>query len=159
MVQYAAMAQLIYTQRLSLQLREECDAEWNHELLGEHGGGTTLSVQHVRLRLAEQRIQAGIPGPASSMTQTSALQGNAANLRKCQQHSDTRPRCVSIDLAFHQVTDARCSETGQTPRLNRLPGLHPQCFAAESAQCSQESAARTAARYRDGRSIDLQGYQ
>lgn len=57
-MQYAAMAWSIHTQHLGLQLRDECDAEWNHELLSEHEGGTTLSVQDVRLRLAEQRIEA-----------------------------------------------------------------------------------------------------
>src|SRR6478736_7335243 len=55
MMRYAAMAPSILTQRLCLQLRDECDAVWNHELLGEHEGGTTESVQDVRLRLAEQR--------------------------------------------------------------------------------------------------------
>jgi RimJ/RimL family protein N-acetyltransferase len=56
-MRYAAMEPSILTQRLCLRLRDECDAEWNHELLGEHEGGTTESVQDVRLRLAEQRIQ------------------------------------------------------------------------------------------------------
>jgi len=37
-MRYAAMAPSILTQRLCLQLRDECDAEWNHELLGEHEG-------------------------------------------------------------------------------------------------------------------------
>ena len=49
------MAPSMHTQRLRPQLRDECDAVWNHELLGEHEGGTTESVQDVRLRLAEQR--------------------------------------------------------------------------------------------------------
>jgi RimJ/RimL family protein N-acetyltransferase len=49
------MAPSMRTERLRLQLRDECDAVWNHELLGEHEGGTTESVQDVRLRLAEQR--------------------------------------------------------------------------------------------------------
>ena len=40
-MRYAAMAPSILTQRLCLQLRDECDAEWNHELLGEHEGGFT----------------------------------------------------------------------------------------------------------------------
>ncbi len=57
-MRYVPMAELIHTERLSLQLRDECDAAWNHELLGEHEGGTTLSVDDVRLRLAEQPIQA-----------------------------------------------------------------------------------------------------
>jgi len=62
MMRYAAMEPSIRTQRLCLQLRDECDAEWNHELLGEHEGGTTESVQNVRLRLAEQRNQFGYSG-------------------------------------------------------------------------------------------------
>jgi hypothetical protein len=62
MMRYAAMARSILTQRLCLQLRDECDAEWNHGLLGEHEGGTTQSVQDVRLRLAEQRIEARSSG-------------------------------------------------------------------------------------------------
>jgi RimJ/RimL family protein N-acetyltransferase len=55
---YAAIPFSIQTQRLGLQLRDECDAEWNRELLGESEGGTDLSVPEVRLRLAEQRIRA-----------------------------------------------------------------------------------------------------
>ena len=56
-MRYAAMAPSILTQRLCLQLRDECDAEWNHELLGEHEGGTTESVQEVRLRLAGAMLE------------------------------------------------------------------------------------------------------
>ncbi|MBS1694499.1 MAG: GNAT family N-acetyltransferase [Actinobacteria bacterium] len=56
-MRYAAMAPSIRTERLCLQLRDEGDAEWNHELLGEHDGGTTESVHSIRLRLAEQRNQ------------------------------------------------------------------------------------------------------
>jgi hypothetical protein len=57
-MRFAAMALSMQTQRLSLRLRDQCDAVWNHELLGEHEGGTAATVQDVRLRLAEQRIQA-----------------------------------------------------------------------------------------------------
>ncbi|SCX03697.1 GNAT family N-acetyltransferase [Mycolicibacterium fluoranthenivorans] len=53
-----AMQMSILTERLSLQLRDEGDAEWNHELLGEHDGGTAESVADVRHRLAEQRSRA-----------------------------------------------------------------------------------------------------
>lgn len=52
---YAAMEPSILTARLRLQLRDESDAEWNHELLGEHEGGANESVQSVRRRLVEQR--------------------------------------------------------------------------------------------------------
>jgi hypothetical protein len=62
MMRYAAMATSMDTERLSLLLRDEGDAVWNHELLGEHEGGTNQSRQDVRLRLAEQRIQARSSG-------------------------------------------------------------------------------------------------
>lgn len=55
MMRYTPMATSMHTRRLRLQLRDECDAVWNRELLGEHEGGTTESMQDVRLRLAEQR--------------------------------------------------------------------------------------------------------
>ena len=61
-MQYTAMATSLQTQRLSLRLREECDAEWNRELLGEHEGGTAESVRGVRLRMAEQRVEAASSG-------------------------------------------------------------------------------------------------
>ena len=54
---YAAMEPSILTARLRLQLRDESDAEWNHELLGEHEGGANESVQSVRRRLVEQRTR------------------------------------------------------------------------------------------------------
>ena len=62
MAQYAAMAMSLQTPRLSLRLRDECDAAWNHELLGERDGGTAESVRDVGLRLAEQRIEAASSG-------------------------------------------------------------------------------------------------
>lgn len=51
------MATSIDTPRLHLRARDEGDAEWNHELLGEHDGGTTFSVEDVRQQLADQRIR------------------------------------------------------------------------------------------------------
>jgi RimJ/RimL family protein N-acetyltransferase len=61
-MRYTAMQTSIRTDRLRLRLRDEGDAQWNHELLGEHDGGATESVQDVRRRLAEQRIQAQVNG-------------------------------------------------------------------------------------------------
>src|SRR4051794_7037367 len=54
-MRYAPMELSMHTERLRLQLRDECDAVWNHELLGEHEEATTESVQDIRLRLAGQR--------------------------------------------------------------------------------------------------------
>jgi len=48
----------IETERLSLRLRDEEDAAWNLELLGEHEGGTTLTLADAQRRLAEQNVQA-----------------------------------------------------------------------------------------------------
>jgi len=53
---YAPMVTSIDTPRLHLRARDEGDAPWNHELLGEHEGATDFSVEDVRRRLAEQRI-------------------------------------------------------------------------------------------------------
>ena len=58
MTKYAPMATSLATDRLDLRARDEGDAEWNHELLGEHDGGTGFSVDDVRTRLVEQRVLA-----------------------------------------------------------------------------------------------------
>jgi RimJ/RimL family protein N-acetyltransferase len=41
-----------------LRLRDQDDAAWYLELLGEHEGGTTLTLADARRRLAEQYVQA-----------------------------------------------------------------------------------------------------
>ena len=46
------------TKRLMLQLRDQDDASWNFELLGEHEGGTTFTLETVKRRLAEQETTA-----------------------------------------------------------------------------------------------------
>jgi RimJ/RimL family protein N-acetyltransferase len=48
----------IETERLSLRLRRPEDAAWNLELLGEHDGGTTLTIAEAQRHLAEQNTQA-----------------------------------------------------------------------------------------------------
>lgn len=52
---YPPMAFEIETERLVLRLRDQDDAACNLELLGEHEGGTTLTIIDVQHRLAEQR--------------------------------------------------------------------------------------------------------
>jgi RimJ/RimL family protein N-acetyltransferase len=55
---YRPMAFSMTTDRLRLDLRDESDAEWNCELLGEHANPTPTSLPDMRHRLAEQRIAA-----------------------------------------------------------------------------------------------------
>jgi RimJ/RimL family protein N-acetyltransferase len=55
---YRPMGFSIETERLVLQLRGPDDASWNLELVGEHDGGTTLTLDDARRRLAEQEIAA-----------------------------------------------------------------------------------------------------
>ena len=56
------MAFSIDTERLSLRLRTKDDAECNLELLREHEGGTTLSLDDVARRMVERNIQARADG-------------------------------------------------------------------------------------------------
>src|SRR5689334_4680722 len=48
----------IETARLSLRPRDQQDAIWNLELLAEHEGGTTRTLDEEQQRLAEQNMQA-----------------------------------------------------------------------------------------------------
>ena len=57
-IQYRPMVFSLETERLKLQLRNPDDASWNLELLGEHEGGTTLTLDAVKRRLAEQKTTA-----------------------------------------------------------------------------------------------------
>jgi RimJ/RimL family protein N-acetyltransferase len=52
------MAFSIETERLSMRLRGRQDAAWNLELMGEHEGGTTLTLAEAQRHLAEQTVQA-----------------------------------------------------------------------------------------------------
>jgi hypothetical protein len=49
---------VIDTERLSLRLRTKADAVCNLELLREHEGGTTMSIDEVEQRLVEQNERA-----------------------------------------------------------------------------------------------------
>lgn len=52
--EYRPMAFSLETERLILRLRGWNDASWNLELMGEHEGGTMLTLDDVQRRLAEQ---------------------------------------------------------------------------------------------------------
>ena len=56
--EYRPMVFSLETERLKLQLRSPDDASWNLELLGEHEGGTTFTLNEVKRRLAEQETTA-----------------------------------------------------------------------------------------------------
>ena len=59
---FQTMAFSIDTERLSLRLRTKDDAECNLELLREHEGGTTLSIDDVGQRMVEQNERAQVDG-------------------------------------------------------------------------------------------------
>jgi RimJ/RimL family protein N-acetyltransferase len=59
---YRPMSFAIETERLRLRLRGPQDAVWNLELLGEHEGGTTLTLAEAERRLAQQAVQAHASG-------------------------------------------------------------------------------------------------
>src|ERR1700693_4421450 len=59
---FRTMAFMIDTERLSLRLRTNDDAECNLELLLEHEGGTALSIAEVEKRVCEQNKRAQVDG-------------------------------------------------------------------------------------------------
>jgi RimJ/RimL family protein N-acetyltransferase len=121
-MRYAPMAMSLQTQRLCLQLRDECDAEWNHELLGERKGGTTESMQDVRLRLAEQRIQAGSSG---------------IGLLTIRRRADDEP------LGYCGLIVGRCSLDEPEIAYELLKRFHGWGYATEAAHAVMEAAFAT----------------
>jgi RimJ/RimL family protein N-acetyltransferase len=55
---YRPMPFALETERLALRLLTPDDAGWDHELRGERDGGTAMTVDDVRLRLAELNADA-----------------------------------------------------------------------------------------------------
>ena len=119
---FAAMAMSMQTQRLSLQLRDQNDAVWNHELLGEHEGGTTESVQEVRLRLAEQRIQARSSG---------------IGLLTIRRRADNEP------LGYCGLIVGRCSLDEPEIAYELLKRFHRSGYATEAAHAVMDAAFAT----------------
>jgi RimJ/RimL family protein N-acetyltransferase len=121
-MRYDAMKWSILTQRLCLQLRDERDAEWNHELLGEHEGGTTESVLDVRLRLAEQRIQAGT---------------NGIGLLTIRRRADDEP------MGYCGLIVGRCSLAEPEIAYELLKRFHGHGYATEAAHAVVKAAFAT----------------
>ena len=117
-----AMAMSMQTQRLSLRLRDQYDAVWNHELLGEHEGGTTESVQDVRVRLAEQRIQA---------------LGSGIGLLTIRRRVDDEP------LGYCGLIVGRCSLDEREIACELLRRFHGSGYATEAAQAVVDAAFAT----------------
>ena len=122
MKQYTAMAMSLQTPRLSLRLRDECDAEWNHELLGEHEGGTAESVRDVRLRLAKQRIESASSG---------------IGLLTIRRRADDEP------LGYCGLIVGRCSLDEPEIAYELLKRFHGCGYATEAAHAVLEAAFAT----------------
>ncbi|HYZ69148.1 MAG TPA: GNAT family N-acetyltransferase [Mycobacterium sp.] len=121
-MRYAAMAWSIQTQRLRLLLRDEGDAVWNHELLGEHEGGTSESVKDVRVRLAEQRIQALSSG---------------IGLLTIRRRADDEP------LGYCGLIVGRCSLDEPEIAYELLKRFHGRGYATEAAHAVMDAAFTT----------------
>jgi RimJ/RimL family protein N-acetyltransferase len=122
MMPYAPMAQSMHTERLRLQLRDECDAVWNHELLGEHEGGTTESVQDVRVRLAEQRNH---------------FHDSGIGLFTIRRRDDDEP------LGYCGLIVGRCSLDEPEIAYELLKRFHGYGYATEAAHAVMEAAFTT----------------
>jgi RimJ/RimL family protein N-acetyltransferase len=59
---YRTMSFSIDTERLSLRLRTKDDASCNLELLREHEGGTTMTIEEAEHRMVQQNEQARVDG-------------------------------------------------------------------------------------------------
>ncbi|MHA3020983.1 GNAT family N-acetyltransferase [Mycobacterium sp. BMJ-28] len=116
------MQPLILTQRLRLLFRDEGDAEWNHELLGERDGGTTESVQDVRRRLVEQRRRARDTG-IGLLT--------------------IRRRADDVPLGYCGLIIGRCSLEEPEIACELFKRFHGHGYATEAARAVMDAAFAT----------------
>ena len=112
----------LHTPRLSLLLRDEGDAVWNHELLGEHEGGTVESVDDVRMRLVEQRVRALDSG---------------IGLLTIRRSADDRP------LGYCGLIIGRCSLDEPEIAYELLKRYHGSGYATEAAHAVLDAAFST----------------
>jgi hypothetical protein len=96
--------------------------QWNHELLGEHEGGTTQSVQDVRLRLAERRIEARSSG---------------IGLLTIRRRVDDEP------LGYCGLIVGRCSLDEPEIAYELLKRFHGYGYATEAAHAVMDAAFTT----------------
>jgi RimJ/RimL family protein N-acetyltransferase len=122
MTKYAPMATSLATDRLDLRARDEGDAEWNHELLGEHDGGTAFSVDDVRTRLAEQRILA---------------QDSGIRLLTIHRRSD------GVPMGYCGLIVGRCTHDEPEIVYELLTRFHGHGYATEAARAVLDAAFAT----------------
>src|SRR6185436_1187601 len=121
-MRYAAMQLSILTPRLRLHQREESDAEWNHELLGENDGRTTESLDSVRRRMAEQRNLA---------------RENGIGLATIRRRSDDEP------LGYCGLIVGRCTLDEPEIAYQLLQRFHGHGYATEAACAVMDAAFAT----------------
>ncbi|OBG49003.1 GNAT family N-acetyltransferase [Mycolicibacterium fortuitum] len=124
-MRYAAMQTSISTARLDLELRTERDAEWNHELLGEHEGGVTESLQSVRDRMAAQRIVA---------------QQNGIGLLTVRRRADDEP------LGYCGLIIGRCCLDEPELAFELFKRFHNQGYGTEAARAVVDAGFATGRR-------------
>jgi RimJ/RimL family protein N-acetyltransferase len=116
------MAYSMTTDRLRLDLRDECDAEWNCELLGEHSNPTPTSLPDMRRRLAEQRITALHAG---------------IGLLTIRRRSDEQP------VGYCGLIIGRCTIDEPEIVIELLRRHHGRGYATEAAQAVMAAAFAT----------------
>jgi len=119
---YRPMAYSMTTDRLRLDLRNEDDAEWNCELLGEHANPTPHSLLDMRRRLGEQRIH--------------ALQAGIG-LLTIRRRSDDQP------LGYCGLIIGHCSIDEPEIVIELLRRHHGHGYATEAAQAVTDAAFAT----------------
>lgn len=124
-MRYAAMQTSISTARLSMELRDERDAEWNHELLSEHEGGVTESLQSVRDRMAAQRMLA---------------QQNGIGLLAIRRRADDEP------LGYCGLIVGRCTLDEPEIAFELFKRFHRQGYGTEAARAVMDAAFATGRR-------------
>ncbi len=124
-MRYAAMQTSLSTARLNMELRSERDAEWNYELLGEHEGGVTESLQSVRDRMASQRILA---------------EQNGIGLLTIRRHADAEP------LGYCGLIVGRCTLDEPEIAFELFRRFHGQGYGTEAARAVLDAAFATGRR-------------
>lgn len=119
---YLPMALSTTTDRLRLDLRDEHDAEWNLDLLGEHPAPTPYTLSDMRRRLREQRVYALESG---------------IGLLTIRRLSDNEP------LGYCGLIVGRCSIDEPEIVIELLRGHHGHGYATEAAQAVAHAAYAT----------------
>lgn len=119
---YRPMAFSTTTDRLRLDLRNEVDAEWNCELLGEHSNPTPHSLLDMRRRLGEQRSHALRSG---------------IGLLTIRRRSDNQP------LGYCGLIVGHCSIDEPEIVIELLRRYHGHGYATEAAQAVTDAAFAT----------------